>query len=110
VVRTRAAAINLLTQGAEVRVGTTINAGAGIGNAGGGSITIGAGTDLPASVLIAFTARLACNGTGTGLAGFITLDPSGAAPNPALLIEAGALLQTFDGDGTDRAATNQTLD
>jgi hypothetical protein len=102
--------VNLLTQGAEVRVGTTINAGAGIGNAGGGSITIGAGADLPASVLIAFTARLACNGTGTGLAGLITLDPSGAAPNPALLIEAGALLQTFDGDGTDRAATNQTLD
>lgn len=104
--------IDLDTQGARVRVAAMLLASAGFSVAGGsdgGFIGIGA-NDSPASVVLAAGSRLAADGTGTGVAGFITLDPAGAAPNPNLVIDPGVVLSTRDGNGTDQAATNQTLD
>ncbi|MBK9973996.1 MAG: hypothetical protein IPP14_04395 [Planctomycetes bacterium] len=104
--------IELDTEGNRARVAAMLLASAGFSLTGGGTggfIGIGA-NDSPASVVLAAGTRLAADGTGSGVAGFITLDPLGAAPNPNLVIDTGVVLSTRDGDGTDQAATNQTLD
>lgn len=99
-------AIELRTGGALVNVTNLLDATGGSDNDGG---TIGVYDAL--QVTIAASARLLADGRGTGLAGNIDLDPSGAGPNnPALTIQPGATLSTRDGDGTDQSGTNIVLD
>jgi hypothetical protein len=99
------------TTGSFIRVAAVVTVNAGATNGDGGTITVGLGADVPGTLVIAFSARLYADGTGaTGAAGLIGLDAVGSAPNPNLVLETGSVLSTRDGDGTDRAATNQTLD
>lgn len=88
--------------------GTTMLAGhINVTGDDGGSIFAG----VPTALVVDSTVRLIANGAGTGVAGFITLDPQGAGPgNPALAVVTGARLETKDGDGTDQSATNVVLD
>ena len=100
--------VDLDTTGISLAVTGRIFARGGA-DADGGDVAIG--FDQAQMVTLGATCIINADGDGTGVAGFIDLDPTGAGPNNPNLIESvSASLSTRDGDGTDLSATNITRD
>jgi hypothetical protein len=104
--------VYLTTDGFGIAVTGSINVNGAGASGDGGTVVLGDDTDgNPGLLTIGASAQIRANGAGTGVAGFIELNPAGAGPNNPNLVESiSALIQTNDGDGTDQSATNVTRD